>query len=688
MGPGRAVIHTWRGPADVKSAGQSMPLSQLLKSSDGELKAELQLILNAIVEGLCGLDVEGNVTFCNDTLLRMTGYRADEIIGSNFHELLHHSRPDGTKYPAEDCALQQAINAHQSIHVMGEFYWQKNGTCFPSECWMHPLIQTLNRTAFVITFQDLSEIQRDKEALRQSEEKFRRILAGVPDIAWTADRQGRTRYVSPKGEAVFGYTKQEMCAGDATVWLSCIHPEDLARVKEAYEALFEKQSAFDQEYRLRRKDGTWIWVYSRSARTHDENGVLCADGVLSDITERKRAEKELYLAHFAIEHASDAIFRVGAQGQIVYVNREACRFSERSREELLALTIPEINPLFPKETWTAFWQEIKSQGSITLETVNQTKNGRIFPVEVTADYLQLDDQEFVFSFVRDITERNALESQLRGSQKLESVGQLAAGIAHEINTPTQFVTDNLTFLRDSWNAIGDLLELYRSAVQNAAEMLPPSVTAALDQAARNCDLEFMAAEVPRAIAQSLDGTRRVAEIVRAMKEFSHPDGAEKTAADLNRAIESTIIVARNEWRYVAEIITEFDATLSPVMCHPGDINQVILNLLVNAAHAIKEKMTEGELGRITVRTRKQDESTEISVTDNGTGIPLAIRSRIFDPFFTTKGVGKGTGQGLALAHNVIVKKHGGKIWFETEIGQGTTFYIHLPLKPANPVKEK
>jgi signal transduction histidine kinase len=143
-------------------------------------------------------------------------------------------------------------------------------------------------------------------------------------------------------------------------------------------------------------------------------------------------------------------------------------------------------------------------------------------------------------------------------------------------------------------------------------------------------------------------------------------------------------VARNEWKYVAEIITEFDATLAPVMCYPGDINQVILNLLVNAAHAIKDKITEGELGRITVRTRKQDEFNQISVTDNGTGIPLAIRSRIFDPFFTTKEVGKGTGQGLALAHNVIVKKHGGKIWFETEIGQGTTFYIHLPLKPANP----
>lgn len=661
-----------------------MPLSQLLKSSDSELQAELQLILNAIVEGLCGIDADGKITFCNDALLKITGYGAEELIGSNLHQTIHHSRSDGTRYPEEECAIYQAIKAHRSMHVTGEFHWRKNGSRFPSECWVHPLIPPLSRTAFVVTFQDLTEILRDKEALSQSEEKFRRILAGVPDIAWTADQQGRILYISPKAEGVFGYSKEEICANDATVWLGRIHPADFSRVKDAYEALFSNQSAFDQEYRLRRKDGEWIWVYSRATNTHKEKGGLCVDGVLSDITERKRAERELYLAQFAIEHASDAIFRIGTEGQILYVNREACRCSERSREELLEMSIPEIDPLFPKEKWDAFWREIQTQGSMTLETVNQTKNGRVFPVEVTADYLQLDGQEFVFSFVRDITERNALESQLRHAQKLESVGQLAAGIAHEINTPTQFVSDNLTFLQDAWQAIYALLELYRNAMQNAAGALPPEVAATLDEAARNCDFEFLAVEVPRAIGQSLDGARRVAEIVRAMKEFSYPDSAGKAAADLNRAIESTIIVARNEWKYVAKIATDFDPSLPPVMCYPGDINQVILNLLVNAAHAIKEKSAEAEMGQITVRTRRKDTFAEIAVTDTGTGIPEAIRSRIFDPFFTTKEVGKGTGQGLALAHNVIVKKHGGKIWFETEMGCGSTFLIELPIQPLDP----
>jgi len=792
-----------------------MPLSQLLESSDGKLKAELQLILNAVVEGLCGLDAEGNVTFCNDALLKITGYSADELIGSDFHDLLHHSRPDGTKYPAQECAFHQAVIARQAIHVVGEFHWRKNGTCFPTESWTHPLPQPLSRTAFVVTFQDLTESQKDKDALSESEEKFRRILSGTPDVAWTADCKGRTVYISPKAEAVFGYTKREMCAGDATLWLDCIHPEDFGRVKKAYDDLFEKHSAFEQEYRLRHKDGRWIWVCSRAATTHEENGIFCADGVLSDITprkraeeelqssrqmlqsildaipqrvfwkdrdsnylgcnralaadaglpgpaaiigksdfdlswqgmaeayraddrlvmerglpklnfherlsrpdgslqwiqtnkvplqdrngnvtgvigtyeditERKRAEKELHLAQFAMEHISDAIFRVDAQGQIVYVNLEACRSSGRSREEMLALTIPEIDPLYPQEAWTAFWQEIKTRGSMTLETVHEAKDGKVFPVEVTANYLQLEDQEFVLSFVRDITRRNTLENQLRHAQKLESVGQLAAGIAHEINTPTQFVTDNLSFLRDSWQALDGLMKLYRSAIKNAADLLPPDVTSALERAAQDCDLDFIAVEVPRAIDQSLDGARRVAQIVRAMKEFSHPDSADKTAADLNRSIESTITVARNEWKYVAEIATDFDATLPPVMCYPSDINQVILNLLVNAAHAIKEKATEGEMGRITVRTRRRDEFAQIEVTDTGTGVPEAIRTRIFDPFFTTKEVGKGSGQGLALAHTVVVKKHSGKIWFDTEIGRGTTFFIDLPIRPVTPAKE-
>ena len=270
-----------------------MPLSQLLKTPDNELKAELQLILNAVVEGLCGLDREGNVTFCNGALLKMTGYVTEEMIGSNFDGLLHHGSPGETRNRGGECALKKAVATRQAIHISGEFRWRKDGRRFPAECWVHPLPRPASWTSFVITLQDLSEIQQDKDALRQSEEKFRRILASTPDVAWTSDRSGRKVYISPKVEAMLGYTKQEICASGVNLWLDRIHAEDFGRIAQAYAALFEKQSAFDQEYRIRRKDGAWIWVYDRATRTHEENGVILADGILSDITARKQAETEL-----------------------------------------------------------------------------------------------------------------------------------------------------------------------------------------------------------------------------------------------------------------------------------------------------------------------------------------------------------------------------------------------------------
>jgi len=190
--------------------------------------------------------------------------------------------------------------------------------------------------------------------------------------------------------------------------------------------------------------------------------------------------------------------------------------------------------------------------------------------------------------------------------------------------------------------------------------------------------------MPKAIDQSLEGVQRVAKIVHAMKEFSHPGSEEKTALDINRAIETTVTVARNEWKYVSEVETCFDSELPLVHCHAGEFNQVILNLLINAAHAIRQVVGDGSegKGRIKVNTSHDHEWVLISIQDTGCGIPEAIQSRIFEPFFTTKPVGQGTGQGLALAHTTIVRRHGGRLWFETVEGKGTTFFLRLPISPS------
>ena len=281
------------------------------------------------------------------------------------------------------------------------------------------------------------------------------------------------------------------------------------------------------------------------------------------------------------------------------------------------------------------------------------------------------------TLVAEISDRHRIEGELRLAQKLESVGQLAAGIAHEINTPIQFIGDNLRFIADT---VGQLEEVFAGT---EALLRETTGTAATDLAAtiERVDLAYAREEVPKAAAQGIEGVERVASLVRALKEFSHPDGAEQKPIDLNQAIKTTAVVARNEYKYVAELQLELDPELPPTVCNLGEINQVILNLIVNAAHAIDDcKATRG-MGRITVRTGRVREGVEIRIQDTGTGIPEHVRGRIFDPFFTTKGVGKGTGQGLYLSHTIIVTRHQGSISFETEVGVGTTFIIYLPCTP-------
>ncbi|MFH1676440.1 MAG: ATP-binding protein, partial [bacterium] len=288
----------------------------------------------------------------------------------------------------------------------------------------------------------------------------------------------------------------------------------------------------------------------------------------------------------------------------------------------------------------------------------------------------------IASIGRDISNQIRMETELRQAQKLESIGQLAAGIAHEINTPTQYVGDNTRFLQDSFNDLLKLIKKQESLVVAAKSgTLNDELVEEVESFANKTDLEYLSEEIPKAIEQSLEGIGRVTRIVSAMKEFSHPGTEEKTPIDINRAIVSTVTVARNEWKYVSEMKLELQEDIPPVPCYGGDFNQVILNLVTNAAHAIADKVGDGSKGKglIMVKTRLDGDMAEISVSDTGTGIPENIRERIFDPFFTSKTVGRGTGQGLSIAHAVICEKLGGTLNFETEEGVGTTFFIRIPM---------
>lgn len=332
-----------------------------------------------------------------------------------------------------------------------------------------------------------------------------------------------------------------------------------------------------------------------------------------------------------------------------------------------SITSSALNPFLP-----TYEQVIKTGCPATFETFHEP-TAKLLSVSAT----KTSSNQVTASFY-DITDQKREESDLLQSQKLESVGQLASGIAHEINTPIQFVNDNLNFIT---GAFTDLINLYNKQCKLISKS--KSVQADLElqnqlrEAQEQADIQFIKEEVPSALTQSLDGANRVSTIVRAMKEFAHPGTNYMENINLNDAIKTTITIARNEWKYVSDLDTDLDASIPEIPCIRDEFNQVILNLIVNARDAIAERNLD-QKGQINISTRYDEHDVIVTISDTGNGIPTHIQSRIFDPFFTTKEVGRGSGQGLAISYNVIVTKLKGKLDFETQEGQGTTFTIRLP----------
>ncbi|HTE49736.1 MAG TPA: ATP-binding protein [Kofleriaceae bacterium] len=283
--------------------------------------------------------------------------------------------------------------------------------------------------------------------------------------------------------------------------------------------------------------------------------------------------------------------------------------------------------------------------------------------------------------VVEMEQRSRMELELRQAQKLESVGRLASGIAHEINTPIQFVSDSCHFLRDATGDVRRVIDEYRAALLEVGGGIgAPDRLARADKIDADADLPYLLENMPLAVNRSIEGLARVAAIVRAMKEFAYPERKERAPADLNQGIQTTLMVASNEYKYVADVTTEL-GDLPRVLCHVGEFNQVILNIVVNAAHSMQEQVDLTAVkGEIAIRTWTDGPDAMISIRDSGKGIPRDILDKIFDPFFTTKEVGKGTGQGLAIARSVVVDKHGGRLTVESEIGRGSMFTIALPIE--------
>lgn len=290
---------------------------------------------------------------------------------------------------------------------------------------------------------------------------------------------------------------------------------------------------------------------------------------------------------------------------------------------------------------------------------------------------------FAGSDTSSLEVRRTSEQDLQQTSQLAAIGQLTAGVAHEINTPMQYIGDNLSFLDVTVKRLLDLAGSFERLVQTCKDGTPsPEQLARCEQELHKSRIAFLRKQAPLAIEQSTDGVDQVRSIVQALKEFSHPGGDEIVPVDVNQLVRNASTVTRNAWRYQAELTLELTDELPTVPGNPQALGQVLINLLVNAADAIESSAAtrpKDQPGKIIIRSRAHCSCAELEIADNGTGIPEAIREKIMQPFFTTKRIGKGTGQGLALAHSTIVEQHAGKFFFTSEVGRGTSFFIQLPL---------
>ena len=387
-----------------------------------------------------------------------------------------------------------------------------------------------------------------------------------------------------------------------------------------------------------------------------------------------------------VETMQEGILVLDRDGQLTYVNRQMSNMLGMAPDELIGRDCTDFIETKYRSAFESHLKVASDQLALKFEMNFIRADGHSVSTLTTPTTLYGGEGQYLgaFAVVTDITHLKQLQSQLLHAQKLESIGQLAAGMAHEINTPTQYVVNNARFLDDAFKEFLEVLAAYEAlfaAIKNGLSM--STALEEVELSRKNHQLESLFEEIPGAFRDTFEGLERIANIVSSVKRFAHPGQDATAPADLNDAIRNTITVSTNEWKYVAEIATDLDPTLPPVPCNISAINQVVLNLLVNAAHAIadhKESSGAAGKGTITVQTRNMGEFAEIRITDTGGGIPEDIRSRIFDPFFTTKVVGKGSGQGLAIARTIITESHHGSIDFESEIGHGTTFIIRLPLQ--------
>jgi PAS domain S-box-containing protein len=626
--------------------------------------------------GMCMTGPDGRFLNANAALCKMLGYTSEELLAGAWQQVTH--RDDMAL--SREAALQFMRGLATTLEIEKR-YVHREGNAI----WARVIISVVKDGAgkpshYITQIEDIT--------LRKRADEAQAFLASLVESS-----QDAIIGTTPEGVVVswnrgaaelYGYSAEEMIGRTAAVVAPPDRPWEVASMLGRVR---QRETVANHETVRIRKDGQRVDVSLNISPVFNGDGnVTGMVNIARDITQRRQAElalqgsEERYRELF--ENASDPVYTFDLEMRITSLNRMAEEMAGYRREEAVGTN---LRQLVVAEKWKAtelaMGQLVAGRPPAKFETEIRSKDGRRMTLEVNPRLICRDGEAVgIQAMAHDITGRDVAEMELRQAQKLESVGRLASGIAHEINTPMQFVGDNVRFLQDCFGQLLEVIgKLHQLCHPSQDKFSSTDLYAEIGRLDANLDSGYLLKEIPEALSQTLEGVDRVVTIVRAMKEFAHPESRGMVPADLNKALVNTLTVARNELKYVADVETEF-SDLPLVICSLSDINQVFLNLLVNAAHAIGDVVGEtGRKGTIRLRTRMEGSMVVISIADTGAGIPASIRERIFDPFFTTKQVGRGTGQGLAIARSVVAR-HKGTLTFESEVGKGTTFCVRLPIE--------
>lgn len=654
------------------------------------LRERLSSVFAAIAEGIVVQNATGAIIEFNPEAERIFEIKHSTSDATHFALSAETIFEDGSLWLPEDhpamvtlrsgIPIRDAIMGVRGAH--GTLRWISVNT---------QLIRTKGDNGHVVS--SFTDITARREQLERLDLTIRGAGLGVWD--WNATTENvRWNHLFAR---MLGYTPEQL-KPTRKQWLDLIHPEDLAESQRMLdEHLRGDKTDYRCEYRMQHASGAWHWVLAagRVVERDQEQQPLRIAGVHIDINKSKKLENKLRESETRLrqifELALDGVVATDANGLIHDWNRQAEKIFGFSRQEAIGTRLDQLLKIDCEtgSNWLANIGVRTSGGGIgeRIQAQAISKDDKTLIIELAISPLGTDSNLAYSIFLRDLTQSKMLEQKLVSAQRLESIGQLAAGVAHEINTPVQFVNDSVHFLRDGVQDLFGLIDAVTTAIETLDETPTKSLLVGKMVEARNLnDLEYLTENLPKAIDRSLDGLTRVADIVRSMKEFSHRGSGEMKATDLTRAINNTLTVAQNEYKYIADVETDF-AALPAIVCNSGEISQVLLNLIVNAAHAIGDRLVgTNDRGLIRVKTSTDGYSVWVSISDTGGGIPKKIQNRIFEPFFTTKEVGRGSGQGLAIAHSMI-QNHHGELTFETTLGVGTTFHIRLPVEQNLPFSE-